>query len=107
VNQWGKKISSPAYCTWADRWEGLTLAINDTWAYEVKVADFELTGERTFRAKLSIVIYDHFGLDRADLEDKLINELAGFRAWYLLQHVRGFRPFVTVVPFEEIVAGSF
>ena len=102
--RWGERINSPMYSTAADKFDGLTIAINDTWAYEVTLAECEVKG-KTFKAKLSITIYDHFGLDQNDVAT--YGTLAGFRAWYLLQHVRGFNPFVTKLVFDEQVEGSF
>ena len=59
----------------------------------------------SFKAKLSITVYDHFGLDRNDVVK--FGLLAGFRAWYLLQQVRGYRPFVTKLELDERVEGTF
>jgi len=66
-----------------------------------------MTGPHAYRARVTVRIYDHFGLDKADLEDKGINALAGFRAWLLLQRVRGYKPFVTRIEFDEQFEDSF
>ena len=104
LTRYTKNIKSPMYSTAIDKFDGLTIAINDTWAYEVTLDECEVKGN-TFKAKLSITLYDHFGLDQDDVVT--YGTLAGFRAWYLLQHVRGFNPFVTKLVFDEQVEGSF
>jgi hypothetical protein len=103
------KIFSPVYNTKMDKWRGLTIAVNDTWAYEVTLVDYEFTSPSSYRAKVNLAIYDHFGLNQADIDGstgKTGNDdpgnHEGFRAWFLLQHVRGFRPFVTKIEFEEV-----
>ena len=102
------RIPSPVYGTLKDKFMGgLTIAVNDTWAYEVVLVDYEMTGPHAYRARVTVRIYDHFGLDKADLEDKAINALAGFRAWLLLQRVRGYKPFVTRIEFDEQFEDSF
>ena len=76
-----------------DKLHGMTLAVDDTSAYQVYVDDYELNSTNSFSCKLRIEIYDHFGLDMADVEKYGLG--AGFRAWYVLQHTRGYRPFLT------------
>jgi hypothetical protein len=114
LSRYNGKIFSPVYNTRTDKWGGLTIAVNDTWAYEVRLDDYELIGPSSYRAKVNLAIYDHFGLNQADIDGstgKTGNEdpgnHEGFRAWFLLQHVRGFRPFVTKIEFREIFEDSF
>lgn len=87
-----------------DKLEGMTISVDDTSAYQIYVDDYKLYPDNIFSCKLRIVIYDHFGLDRADVEKYGFG--AGFRAWYVLQHVRGYKPFLTsmecVVPVEKM-----
>lgn len=49
-------------------------------------------------------LYDHFGLDQPDVE-KIYVELAGFRAWFVLQHYDSFngkyKPFINI--FDDYV----
>jgi len=72
----------------------MTISVDDTSAYQVYIDDFVLINDNTFNCKLRIEIYDHYGLDTADVE-KIYGFGAGFRAWYVLQHVRGYKPFLT------------
>ena len=60
-----------------------------------------------FKGTLRVTIFDHFGLDQPDVE-KIYFNLAGFRAWFVLQHSNYFggiyKPFASImvidVPFE-------
>lgn len=79
--------------TLKDKLNGMTLAVDDTSAYEVYVDDYKLTAPNTFNCNLRIIVYDNYGLDAADIAK--YGTIAGFRAWYVLQHVRGYKPFLT------------
>lgn len=72
---------------------GLTFAVDDTHSYKIYIEEFELVSNSSFNAKLKIEIFDHFGLDNNDIEKFIY--FAGFRAWYVLQHARGYKPFIT------------
>lgn len=99
----------PVFNTNADRAEGLQIAINDTWGNSVEVNNYELKNGK-FKGNLHFTIYDHFGLDRPDVEKTYVN-LQGFKSWFVLQHYdyyRGkYKPFATVseidVPFEGVI----
>ncbi|MEM7036069.1 MAG: DUF3289 family protein [Bacteroidota bacterium] len=85
-------IGNPRFSTSADTWRGgLTIAVNDVWAYDVQLQDYNQTGN-SYEVDINLRLYDHFGLDKPDIEKKY-KWLAGFRAWYVLQHNRGYRPF--------------
>lgn len=88
---------------------GLTIAINDTWAYDIDLVDYHLLDAKRFKGRIKIKVYDHFGLDEPDLDiawTKPYGELAGFRAWFMLQHLRGYLPFWTVVETEADIEGA-
>jgi LysM repeat protein len=82
---------------------GLKIAINDTSAFKVEALNYNFNAtNNTYNAMLRITVYDHFGLDRPDLEEniwklKVFAMFDGFRAWFILQHLRGYKPFITVV----------
>lgn len=97
------RYPSPAFSTATDKITGLTIAVNDTWAYQVEIVDYEVNGNsHRFRAR--VTLFDHFGLDPADLIGKPhLQALDGFRAWFILQHVRGYKPFITEMAFEEVL----
>ena len=96
----------PVFNSWADTLGGLTITVNDTWGNIVEVKNYSKDGNR-LNGTLHFTIYDHFGLDQPDVEKVYVN-LAGFRAWFVLQYYTQFngqyKPFATVmeidVPFE-------
>lgn len=94
ILQKGEIISDRTkFNTFKDKLNGMTLAVDDTSAYEVYVDDYKLTAPNTFNCNLRIIVYDNYGLDAADIAK--YGTIAGFRAWYVLQHVRGYKPFLT------------
>jgi uncharacterized protein (TIGR03034 family) len=101
-----KKAVYPVFHSKKDIIGGLTITINDTWGNSIEVKDYSVETNR-FKGNLHFRIYDHFGLDQPDVEKKYVN-LAGFRAWFMLQHYNQYKgkykPFKTIieidVPFE-------
>ena len=83
-----------------------TICINDTWAYEIFITNFTWNSELDYTLSYKVVLYDHFGLDMPDLRVDLYYALAGFRAWFVLQHLRSFQPFITRVEFEKTLKGN-
>lgn len=84
--------------------KGLTIAINDVWSYRVSLISFKQTGN-DYKARYEVILFDHFGLDYPDME-KFYSYGAGFRAWFVLQHLRGYKPFLTKVKFEKEFEGK-
>lgn len=78
---------------------GMTLSINDLWGSSVNIHSINVDGN-SYNGVLHFRLYDHFGLDIHDVEKIYVN-LAGFRAWYVLQHYDGFngkyKPFINVI----------
>jgi hypothetical protein len=85
---------------------GYTIALNDIWATEVKIIKYELK-ENKYSGIYQVTLWDHFGLDRVDIEaDKIAGWGAGFMDWFILQHYRGYKPFITQVTFENEIEGK-
>lgn len=85
---------------------GLKICWNDTWAYEVHITNFYVLNRQHF-IKYKVVLFDHFGLDIEDLsEDDLVFNQPGFRAWFALQHIHNYRPFIATVTIEETLTIS-
>ena len=101
-----------------DRMEGLTIALNDTWGFRVTITNYGYNPQtKDVEATLKFRIIDHFGLDVADIESygsaskiisknwkvaPLASDMAqGFCAWFILQHLRGYKPFVTIMEKEQ------
>lgn len=96
----------PAF-TYKREWnllKGLTIAINDVWCYKITLLSYKETGD-TYKAKYEVQLWDHFGLDLPDMQ-KFYSYGAGFRAWFLLQHHRGFKPFLTKMVFTNEFSGK-
>ena len=106
-----KEIFAPVYDTIADTLgplSGLRICVDSLWGNQIEVKSYNRTGN-SYSGVLEFTLYDHFGLDAPDVEK--FGFLAGFRAWYILQHFDRFngayKPFVTVINFEVPFSGSF
>jgi len=101
-----KKGTYPKFNTWSDSVGGLRICVNDTWGNNVKVTDYQFDG-KYFNGNLHFCIYDHFGLDKPDVEK--FATLGGFRAWFVLQHyiqLKGvYTPFPTLMEFDIPFSG--
>lgn len=112
---------SPNFSTDDDRFNGLTLMIHDFWGNKVEVTSYtynKKTGK--YSGTLRFTLYDHFGLDNKDMEQKLANKkiassVIGFRSWFVLQRYYAYqkrngqgrhRPFITYIEFTEKFSGK-
>lgn len=115
------------------RFSGYTILLNATESASFRILDWNVnqeTGEWT--AKVGVEIIDHFGLDRADIDEwqyktwKYTGDFVtpqgqvsfehvyeypsvigdGFSAWYLLQHKFKNKPFRTVIRFTADIRGN-
>ena len=86
--------------------DGYTIALNDIWATEVAITDYTLDG-KDYKVTYRVTLWDHFGLDLPDIQpDKPAGYLDGFRAWFVLQHFLGYKPFITKITFTKEFKGS-
>lgn len=86
--------------------QGYTIALNDIWSTEVVIKDYELNGN-SYKGSYRVTLWDHFGLDAPDLDaGKVAAYGAGFRAWFILQHFRGYKPFITKITFDRTFKGE-
>jgi hypothetical protein len=97
-----KELKKPQYSEKLDSISGLSISVHDTWGYRVEIIDYKCNVKnRKFEGKLAITIFDHFGLDYGDIKGygtKLPPfKGEGFRAWFILQHYRGYRPFINIM----------
>ena len=88
-----------------NKFHGLQILINDTELTEIQLDRYELSGTNTWEADITVTVYDHFGLDKHDAVEYQ-SWHAGFAAWWVLQHKRGFVPFKTKVVFRKRLAGN-
>jgi hypothetical protein len=108
-----KSIKRPSFTDrTTDLWQGLLIAIHDTWAYKVLITEYQLEEDKkTYNGKMKIVIYDHFGLDEEDVrKGKEAHYVDCFYHWFVLQHWEGFKckykPFITVIEKEMPFRGK-
>ncbi|CCZ07008.1 type VI secretion system tube protein TssD [uncultured Culturomica sp.] len=86
--------------------QGYTIALNDIWSTEIVIKDYELNGN-SYKGSYRVTLWDHFGLDAPDLDaGKVAAYGAGFRAWFILQHFRGYKPFITKITFDRTFKGE-
>jgi len=97
----------PKFNKKADRFNGLTISIHDTWSTQITLESLEIAGDR-YKAKLHYRIQDHFGLDDADIKDWLYKQFRIFRIWFTLQRWEGygFKPFITEMNATMTIEGG-
>jgi Protein of unknown function (DUF3289) len=95
-----------------DKATGLGITIHQVWSVKAELADYTVLCETgNWSARLQYTFYDHFGLDWEDVlkhgEDRLPQYHTGdfFKAWYILQHWRDARPFITRFHREVFLGG--
>lgn len=86
----------------SDNIGGLGITIHQVWSAIADLSGFVVNcGTRRWSGRLHYTLYDHFGLDWADIEKHGDDHIPlpgtgnGFKAWYILQRYRKARPFVT------------
>lgn len=101
-------VNQPVYNTASDKINGLTICVDSLWGNKIEISSFKTSGN-TYTCTLHYTLYDHFGLDKKDVEK--YGYLIGFRSWYILQHYSGFggkhRPFVTLMEFDVTFTGTY
>ncbi len=100
-----RDLDRPIFNSTTDTIQGLTIAINDTHGFDAEVFEYKLTGT-SYKGKFRLKLFDNFGLDEPDVVKKFGN-LDGFRAWFILQHLKrfSFKPFITKVDLEYEFSG--
>ncbi len=56
-----------------------------------------------------VTLWDHFGLDMTDIKanpNTYPFAKDTFTAWFTLQHLRGYKPFITKITFEKSFKGN-
>lgn len=91
-----------------DWFNGLGIIIHDTWSTHITLHSL-IVNDKKFKATISYLIQDHFGLDNDDINSKHFENLAGFRAWFLLQRwdKYGYKPFINEMTTTQTVEGTF
>ncbi|MDR3025149.1 DUF3289 family protein [Chryseobacterium sp.] len=109
-NNRDKKFSKPSYSYGnpIEATKGLTIATNDIWSAEVVLKEVKFSGDN-YTGKYEVTLWDHFGLDLPDMEKKFniipsVGEV--FVCWFILQHLRGYKPFITKITFTKEFTGN-
>jgi hypothetical protein len=106
-------LTPPNFSSFYHKYSGLGITIHDFWSGKAEVVDYKYdsrTGH--YSGTIVFTFFDGFGLDKADVEknkDRWLippNGGRGFKAWYLLEHDRCFKPFITKVTVSKSFYGS-
>lgn len=97
-----QNLPSLAY---SDKLSGLGISVNGTQAYDISLLSFTCEGNR-YKGQFKLEIFDHFGLDATDILADRFRKNENFVSWYMLQHLRGYRPFITYIPLTYSFTGT-
>jgi hypothetical protein len=88
--------------------EGVAIAVGDVWATEAVITRYESDKrKKEYTVGYKVTLWDHFGLNIEDLVEKLPRLFDGFKAWFILQHFRGYKPFITKIEFDKEFKGNY
>ncbi|HFE47711.1 MAG TPA: DUF3289 family protein [Chromatiaceae bacterium] len=95
-----------------DKISGLGITVHQVWSAKAELKDFHVESSgRFWLCWLHYTFYDHFGLDWEDIlkhgDDRLPKYHTGdqFKAWYILQHYRTAKPFITEMSRKVYISG--
>lgn len=96
------------FSSFSDKIGGLGIAIHQVWSARADISNFSLhCGTRIWGCNVHYTLYDHFGLDWADIRKHGDDHIPlpstgnGFKAWHILQHYRSAKPFITKIDITE------
>lgn len=106
------RMSLLDFSSFWDKATGLGITIHQVWAVKAELDDLVVDCSGPWwQFNLVYTFYDHFGLDWPDIVkngDRRIPQYHTgdfFKAWYILQHYRSARPFITVMKRKVFMAG--
>lgn len=112
VSKMSNKVNEPIY---NDYFSGLGICVDGLYGNRIEVTSYEFDGVN-YKYTLHFTMYDIFGLDSSDITDNYISFvppfgiLAGFRAWYILQHydeyAGKYQPFISYMEFDKTFGGT-
>ena len=88
-----------------DKISGLGISVNGTQAYDISLLSFACEGNN-YKGQFKLEIFDHFGLDSTDILADKFRKNENFVSWYMLQHLRGYCPFITYIPLTYSFTGT-
>ena len=110
-SQWNK-VNEPIY---NDYFSGLGICVDGLYGNRIEVTSYVFDGVN-YKYTLHFTMYDIFGLDSSDITDNYISFappfgiLAGFRAWYILQHydeyAGKYQLFISYMEFDKTFEGT-
>lgn len=85
---------------------GLQILLNDTEETKINLLNFQINpATQEWIADVEVIIFDHFGLDKNDaLTYQGIHR--GFAGWWVLQHKRNYKPFITKIVVRTRLIGG-
>lgn len=91
--------------TYKEYFSGLGITVDSTQAWNIYLNEFVIE-ENSYRGKLQLEILDHYGLDSPDILKKYIRKNEEIITWYILQHLRGYKPFITKILLNYAFTGE-
>ena len=95
----------PIYNGLYNKFHGLQILVNDTEHTDVQLDDFYMSSSGNWTAYITLTITDHFGLDKNDAIQYQSYHL-GFPSWWILQHLKGYKPFKTIITVRKVIKGK-
>ncbi len=95
-----------------DKLFGLGITVHQVWSAKAELKRFHVeSSNRFWTCWLHYTFWDHFGLDWEDIlkhgDDRIPKYHTGdqFKAWYILQHYRRAKPFITEMSRKVFISG--
>ena len=98
-----------------DKFKGLGICVDSLYGNRIEVSSYSFDGKR-FEYTLHFVMYDIYGLDSNDIENRKVWNMipfgisAGFRGWYILQHYdkynKKYKPYISYMEFDRTFEGE-
>ena len=95
-----------------DKIGGLGITVHQVWSSKAELKNYRIdSAGQHWMCTLKYTFYDHFGLDWEDIEkhgsDRIPLYHTGdqFKAWFILQHYRSAKPFITEISRNVFLSG--
>lgn len=97
----------PKFTRVQDNFNGLGLAVHDTYSTEIYIKELDIT-QNEYRALIRYKVQDHFGLDQGDIKNWKFSQFYFFKTWFVLLRSQsyGFNPFFTNMETDVINKGK-
>ncbi len=96
----------PVFNSLHDKFHGLQILMNDTEFTKIDINNYTCDSDGNWKANLTVVIYDHFGMDKNDVLTNAAYH-SGFSAWWILQHKKAKVPFITKATIKLKISGNY